>query len=70
MRRTIINLLGILFMYMGYGQTQLSFEEATDTIFETWNNLDKPGIAAGVLKNGEIRNYNRFFYSFYWSEKH
>ncbi len=54
MRRTIINLLGILFMYMGFGQTQLSFEEATDTIFETWNNLDKPGIAAGVLKNGEV----------------
>ncbi len=53
-QRTVIFLFTNLLSSIGMTQIPSDFEKNIDTVFEVWNNPDKPGGAAGIIKDGEI----------------
>lgn len=47
-------LLSLLFLFSSFVCAMKTQEEAVDEIFSTWSNVDEPGAAVGVFKEGKV----------------
>ena len=51
---TFIFLIITLFSFKVIAQGPTDFEKQIDSIFQTWNSSNKPGVTAGIIKDGKI----------------